>query len=72
MNIMCILFFSKLMEMRNTYKDEFFRKHGVKLGYMSAFVKAASFALKDQPIVNAGTLHQCILGYTVAVLLLEF
>ena len=40
--------------MRKTFKDEFFKKHNVKLGYMSAFVKAASFALKDQPVVNAG------------------
>jgi 2-oxoglutarate dehydrogenase E2 component (dihydrolipoamide succinyltransferase) len=44
---------SILVEVRKTFKDEFFKKHNVKLGYMSAFVKAASFALKDQPVVNA-------------------
>eukprot|EP01132_Coremiostelium_polycephalum_P010055 gene10055-12324_t len=44
---------SALMELRNKYKDEFFEKHGVKFGFMSAFVKASTLALKDQPIVNA-------------------
>ena len=39
--------------MRKTYKDAFLKKHGLKLGFMSAFVKAASYALEDQPIVNA-------------------
>jgi len=40
------------MEMRNKYKDAFLKKHGVKLGFMSAFVKASAFALQDQPVVN--------------------
>eukprot|EP01133_Synstelium_polycarpum_P018669 gene18669-22335_t len=44
---------SALMELRNKYKDEFTEKHQVKLGFMSAFVKASAIALKDQPIVNA-------------------
>jgi 2-oxoglutarate dehydrogenase E2 component (dihydrolipoamide succinyltransferase) len=44
---------SHLVEMRNTFKDEFQKKYGVKLGFMSAFVKAACSALKDQPVVNA-------------------
>lgn len=39
--------------MRNTYKDAFAKKHNLKLGFMSAFVKATAFALQDQPIVNA-------------------
>lgn len=42
-----------LMEMRNAYKDVFFEKHGVKLGFMSAFVKAAASALQEVPAVNA-------------------
>lgn len=46
--------FSNVMDMRNKYKDAFFKKHGVKLGVMSPFIKAASYALVDQPIVNAG------------------
>ncbi|VDN96567.1 unnamed protein product [Rodentolepis nana] len=44
---------SNLIEMRNQYKDTFQKKHGVKLGIMSSFSKAAAFALQDQPIVNA-------------------
>lgn len=43
---------SNLMEMRQRYKDAFLKKHGVKLGFMSAFVKASAYALKDQPVVN--------------------
>ncbi|EDO48448.1 predicted protein [Nematostella vectensis] len=41
------------MEMRQTYKDAFFKKHGLKLGFMSAFVKAAAYALESLPVVNA-------------------
>lgn len=41
------------MEMRKTYKDAFEKKHGVKLGFMSIFVKAAVQALKEFPAVNA-------------------
>ncbi|XP_067941442.1 dihydrolipoyllysine-residue succinyltransferase component of 2-oxoglutarate dehydrogenase complex, mitochondrial-like [Watersipora subatra] len=44
---------SNVMELRTKYKDAFLKKHGVKLGFMSAFVKAAGFALRDQPVVNA-------------------
>ena len=40
--------------MRSRHKDAFLKKHGVKLGFMSPFVKAACFALQDQPVVNAG------------------
>ena len=39
--------------MRNRYKDGFEKKHGVKLGFMSFFVKAAIVALKEIPAVNA-------------------
>lgn len=41
------------MEMRNKYKDVFQKKFGLKLGFMSAFVKASAYALQDQPVVNA-------------------
>ncbi|XP_058471106.1 dihydrolipoyllysine-residue succinyltransferase component of 2-oxoglutarate dehydrogenase complex, mitochondrial [Solea solea] len=44
---------SNISEMRKSYKDAFLKKHNVKLGFMSAFVKAAAFALSDQPAVNA-------------------
>eukprot|EP00008_Paramoeba_atlantica_P007768 CAMPEP_0201489164 /NCGR_PEP_ID=MMETSP0151_2-20130828/21058_1 /ASSEMBLY_ACC=CAM_ASM_000257 /TAXON_ID=200890 /ORGANISM="Paramoeba atlantica, Strain 621/1 / CCAP 1560/9" /LENGTH=444 /DNA_ID=CAMNT_0047874655 /DNA_START=140 /DNA_END=1474 /DNA_ORIENTATION=+ len=42
-----------LMELRTQYKDAFEKRHGVKLGFMSAFVKAATLALQEQPTVNA-------------------
>lgn len=42
-----------LMELRQKYKDAFLEKHGVKLGFMSAFVKAATAALQEIPSVNA-------------------
>jgi 2-oxoglutarate dehydrogenase E2 component (dihydrolipoamide succinyltransferase) len=42
-----------VMELRTKYKDVFEKKHGVKLGFMSFFVKAAVHALKKYPIVNA-------------------
>jgi 2-oxoglutarate dehydrogenase E2 component (dihydrolipoamide succinyltransferase) len=42
-----------VMALRNQYKDVFEKKHGVKLGFMSFFVKACIQALKDVPAVNA-------------------
>ena len=42
-----------VMELRNRYKDKFEKEHGVKLGFMSFFVKAAVHALKKYPVVNA-------------------
>lgn len=42
-----------VMELRNEYKDVFEKKHGVKLGFMSFFVRAAIQALKEFPSVNA-------------------
>ncbi|KAK4823145.1 hypothetical protein QYF61_026347 [Mycteria americana] len=45
---------SNIREMRAVHKDTFLKKHNLKLGFMSAFVKAAAFALQDQPVVNAG------------------
>jgi 2-oxoglutarate dehydrogenase E2 component (dihydrolipoamide succinyltransferase) len=44
---------SSVMAMRSEYKDLFERRHGVKLGFMSFFVKACIQALKDVPAVNA-------------------
>ncbi len=44
---------SNIMEMRKKYKQVFIDKHGVKLGFMSFFVKACVTALKDVPSVNA-------------------
>jgi 2-oxoglutarate dehydrogenase E2 component (dihydrolipoamide succinyltransferase) len=41
------------MDLRKQYKDGFEKKHGVKLGFMSIFVKAAVQALKEFPSVNA-------------------
>lgn len=42
-----------LIELRTRYKDAFEKKHGVKLGFTSFFVKAAVLALQKFPIVNA-------------------
>jgi len=42
-----------VMDLRNRYKEKFEKEHGVKLGFMSFFVKAAVYALKKFPIVNA-------------------
>ncbi|MBX9844614.1 MAG: 2-oxoglutarate dehydrogenase complex dihydrolipoyllysine-residue succinyltransferase, partial [Xanthobacteraceae bacterium] len=42
-----------VMHMRNQYKDQFEKRHGAKLGFMSFFVKACVQALKDIPAVNA-------------------
>jgi 2-oxoglutarate dehydrogenase E2 component (dihydrolipoamide succinyltransferase) len=42
-----------VMEARAKYKDLFEKKHGVRLGFMGFFVKAACMALKDVPSVNA-------------------
>lgn len=41
-----------VMELRNQYKESFEKKHGVKMGFMSFFVKAAVNALKEIPAVN--------------------
>ena len=44
---------SGIMDLRNAYKDAFEKKHGVKMGFMSFFVKACTHALKEVPEVNA-------------------
>ena len=42
-----------VIALRNKYKDQFEKTHGVKLGFMSFFVKAATHALKNFPLLNA-------------------
>ena len=44
---------TNVMALRSEYKDAFIKKHGVKLGFMSFFVKACILALKEIPAVNA-------------------
>ena len=43
---------SNIMEMRTQYKDAFLKKHNIKLGFMSAFMKASAYALQDIAAVN--------------------
>ena len=42
-----------VMDLRNKFKDKFEKEHGVKMGFMSFFVKAAVAALKKYPVLNA-------------------
>jgi 2-oxoglutarate dehydrogenase E2 component (dihydrolipoamide succinyltransferase) len=44
---------ASVMDLRNKYKDRFEKEHGVKLGFMSFFVKAAVHGLRKYPVVNA-------------------
>ena len=44
---------SELMSVRSAYKEQFEKKHGAKLGFMSFFVKACVVALQEIPAVNA-------------------
>ncbi|KAJ2004818.1 hypothetical protein GGI04_002479 [Coemansia thaxteri] len=44
---------TNLIDLRKTYKDDVLKTHGVKLGYMGAFVKASTHALQAVPEVNA-------------------
>jgi 2-oxoglutarate dehydrogenase E2 component (dihydrolipoamide succinyltransferase) len=44
---------TNIMALRKKYQDQFIAKHGIKLGFMSAFIKASTQALKEQPVVNA-------------------
>jgi len=44
---------SEYMKLRDEFGEQFLKKHNIKLGFMSGFVKAATLALKDQPVVNA-------------------
>jgi len=44
---------SNIMGIRKKHQDAFVKAHGIKLGFMSVFMKAACVALQDQPVVNA-------------------
>lgn len=44
---------STIMEFRKTNLEAFQKQHGLKLGFMSAFLKASAYALQSQPVVNA-------------------
>lgn len=44
---------SRLMEFRKSHQEAFTKKYGLKLGFMSPFIAASAYALKDQPVVNA-------------------
>ncbi len=44
---------TNVMKMRDKYKDDFLKKHNVRLGFMSLFAKASANALMEVPIVNA-------------------
>lgn len=44
---------TNLMQLRKDFQEQFTAKHGIKLGFMSAFVKATVQAAKEQPVVNA-------------------
>ncbi|KAG0722951.1 Dihydrolipoyllysine-residue succinyltransferase component of OGDH complex, mitochondrial [Chionoecetes opilio] len=44
---------SNIMELRKSVGEQFMKKHGIKLGFMSAFVKASAYALTQQPTCNA-------------------
>jgi len=44
---------STVISMRNEYKDEFVKRYGTKLGFMSFFVKACVVGLKNYPVINA-------------------
>src|ERR1700722_16480888 len=44
---------SAIIELRNLYKEEILKKHNVKFGFMSAFVKACSVALSELPMINS-------------------
>merc|ERR1719402_1802972 len=44
---------SSIMQLRKENQDAFTKRHGIKMGFMSAFVKASAYALTQQPTVNA-------------------
>jgi pyruvate/2-oxoglutarate dehydrogenase complex dihydrolipoamide acyltransferase (E2) component len=54
--------------MRARHKDAFLKKHNLKLGFMSAFVKASAFALQEQPVVNAGKFPEASVEKTTDLL----
>ena len=44
---------SAYIQLRKDFGEAFVKKHAIKLGFMSGFVKASAIALKEQPVVNA-------------------
>lgn len=47
--------------MRSRYQKDFTAKHGIKLGLMSPFIRAAAYALQETPSVNAGYFYFYVL-----------
>lgn len=45
---------TSLLEMRSKFKDEYLKKTGIKMGFMGAFARAATLAMKEIPSINAG------------------
>ena len=63
---------SAVMDARSRYKDLFEKKHGIRLGFMSFFVKAVALAVRDVPAVNAsiegeGIVYRDYLDVSIAV-----
>jgi len=63
---------SGIMQLRKDNQDAFVKKHGIKMGFMSAFVKASAYALTKQPTVNAviegsETIYRDFVDISVAV-----
>ena len=63
---------SNIMQLRKENQDAFVKKHGIKMGFMSAFVKASAYGLTKQPTVNAvidgqETLYRDYVDISVAV-----
>jgi len=63
---------SAIMQLRKENQDAFVKKHGIKMGFMSAFVKASAYALTKQPTVNAvidggDTVYRDFVDISVAV-----
>lgn len=63
---------SRIMELRNRHQEQFLKRHGVKLGYMSFFVKACCEALKEYTAINSRidgndivTHHYCDIGIAI-------
>lgn len=50
-----------MVDLRKAYGEQFHKRHHLKLGFMSAFVKASAAALMDQPVVNAGKKNQTLI-----------
>lgn len=52
-NYLFIIFSSNIIEFRKANLKAFQEKHGLRFSFMSVFLKAAAYALQDQPVVNA-------------------